>query len=49
MNKEIKTCVICGRKYKGWGNNAEPVKRGKCCDYCNMVKVIPVRLKLIIK
>jgi hypothetical protein len=38
-------CVICGCEIKGYGNNAEPVKSGRCCDTCNATKVIPARLK----
>lgn len=37
-------CCICGKLIKGWGNNAEPVAPGKCCDECNAVVVIPSRL-----
>lgn len=42
-----KTCVICGKKFRGFGNNAEPVKRGECCDDCNFNKVLPKRLGLV--
>ena len=28
------------------GNNAEPVREGRCCDDCNMNKVVPARLIL---
>ena len=42
-------CVICGFKYEGFGNNAEPVKRGKCCGVCNDLQVIPARLKYMQK
>ena len=45
-------CVICGRPiipciYTGWdqGNNAEPVKAGRCCDDCDQRKVIPRRME----
>ena len=38
-------CVICGRKFEGFGNNAEPVRKGRCCDICNLMKVIPARLQ----
>ena len=38
-------CVICGEPIEGYGNNAEPVKKGKCCDKCNQEVVIPARLK----
>lgn len=28
-------CSICGGVYHGYGNNAEPVNSGRCCDTCN--------------
>jgi len=37
-------CCICGKTFKGYGNNAEPVKQGICCDECNMMIVIPERV-----
>ena len=42
------TCSICGTKYTGYGNNAEPVNNGKCCDTCNIKVVIPARLKQLL-
>lgn len=39
-----RVCCICRRHYTGFGNNAEPVKRGRCCDDCNIAIVIPARL-----
>lgn len=42
---EKKTCVICGKEFEGYGNNAQPVKDGMCCDECNQKVVIPARLK----
>lgn len=42
--KDAWKCCICGRKFTGWGNNAQPVKDGKCCDTCNFTKVIPARI-----
>jgi hypothetical protein len=46
-------CILCGKeievvKETGWdkGNNAQPLAEGRCCDKCNMTKVIPARLKL---
>lgn len=38
-------CCICSNEFEGWGNNAQPVANGQCCDYCNIHKVIPARLK----
>lgn len=37
-------CCICGEEFEGYGNNAEPVKEGTCCDSCNYAVVIPARL-----
>ena len=43
-------CCICGETYEGYGNNPFPVKDyGKCCDKCNLEKVIPARINSIIK
>jgi len=50
-------CVICSEPIKPlldpttgavvWehGNNAEPIKEGRCCDDCNRDKVIPRRFE----
>ena len=43
----MKKCSICGKSFKGYGNNPEPVQRwfkGACCDECNMTVVMPARL-----
>lgn len=37
-------CVLCGKKIVGYGNNAEPLAHGRCCDECNVTKVIPYRI-----
>lgn len=42
-------CSICNKEIKpegSWtqGNNAEPVKSGRCCNECNMNIVIPARI-----
>jgi len=42
--KEIKECCICSLEYIGYGNNATPVKEGRCCDVCNSFKVVPARM-----
>ena len=39
------TCSICGKKYEGYGNNAQPVNKGRCCDNCNATIVVPRRLQ----
>ena len=37
-------CSICNEDFEGFGNNAEPINDGRCCDFCNMAVVIPTRL-----
>jgi hypothetical protein len=32
---EKKVCSICDKKYRGFGNNAQPINNGECCDSCN--------------
>lgn len=39
-------CVICGKRYSGYGNNAEPLKEGRCCDECNII-VIQYRIAVL--
>lgn len=39
-------CSICGKEYKGFGNNPAPLNRGKCCDECNSGIIVPLRLFL---
>ncbi len=46
--KELK-CSICGCTIKdkmGWkyGNNAQPINNGRCCDNCNDMVVVPQRI-----
>ena len=39
-------CSIC--KYNeilGFGNNAQPINNGICCNWCNGEFVIPARIK----
>jgi hypothetical protein len=38
-------CSICECEYDRWGNNAEPVNDGRCCDFCNWAVVIPARAR----
>lgn len=47
MAEETKICSICKKPYTGWGNNAQPVNDGRCCDDCNTTAVIPARLALM--
>ena len=54
MNRTRKTipkCCICGKKLLGedeFGNNPEPVKsKGRCCNACNWMYVIPARAEMV--
>jgi hypothetical protein len=42
-----KTCSICQLPFTEWGNNAQPINDGRCCDSCNTRAVIPARLNMI--
>ena len=48
-------CCICGEEIEkditGWdqGHNAEPVKKGRCCIWCNNTVVVPTRLERLFK
>lgn len=46
-SKEENICCICKKPFEGYGNNAEPVCSGSCCDKCNIERVIPMRFKMI--
>lgn len=40
-------CTICGKSYRGYGNSADPVNAGRCCDDCNLHVVVPARIKMV--
>lgn len=47
MNEQEKTCCLCGKKFKGWGNNPFPLDEdpnATCCDKCNAEIVVPARI-----
>ena len=44
----MKTCILCKKPFTEYGNNPEPLapfEKGKCCNDCNLTKVIPARLQ----
>lgn len=42
------TCCICHEPIiNGYGNNAQPVMDGTCCDKCNIERVIPMRFEMM--
>ena len=39
------TCCLCGKAFKGYGNNPAPAADdGRACDQCNASVVVPRRL-----
>lgn len=42
----MEKCVFCKREIVGYGNNAEPIRKGRCCDRCNAFVVVPMRFAL---
>lgn len=51
LREEIRTdkryCCICGEEIIGYGNNADPVAYGSCCDNCSITYVIPARMEAL--
>ena len=46
MEEKEHVCCICGKRFKGYGNNPDPLKKeGRCCDECNK-EVIKARLEM---
>lgn len=49
MDNETKVCCICGKQFKGYGNNPWPIKEeGECCEQCNYNIVLPKRIEDVI-
>ena len=42
--KDVKICSICKKHYVGEGNSAVPINKGRCCDLCNKVRVVPAKI-----
>lgn len=43
-------CCLCGAEIIGEGNNPEPLSSdGRCCDECNLFKVLPERLRAFLE
>ena len=45
-------CCLCSKEVECYGNNPSPIQTqnedDKCCDECNLAKVIPARINLVI-
>ena len=33
-------CSMCNENIEGFGNNAQPINDGRCCDDCNILVII---------
>jgi hypothetical protein len=42
---ESHLCSICHRAFEEYGNNADPINKGRCCNRCADLYVIPARIK----
>jgi len=40
-------CCFCGADYGRYGNNAQPLFDGRCCNDCNTEMVIPARISMM--
>jgi len=40
----MKKCVLCEKEFAGYGNNAQPLAEGLCCDACN-IRVMAARIE----
>jgi hypothetical protein len=39
-------CCFCRRVIEGHGHNPYPLGRGRCCDECHDLRVLPARMRL---
>lgn len=45
MSELLEKCVLCGKEIRSeFLNNAQPLAEGRCCNSCNIGKVVPTRL-----
>ena len=45
----VQTCSICNGPIVGFGNNAQPVNDGRCCDRCYSETVVPERVRRVLE
>jgi hypothetical protein len=49
MMTPVKVCSICTGAIVGFGNDAQPINDGRCCDRCHAERVIPERARRILE
>ena len=45
----VQACAICNGAIVGFGNDAQPINDGHCCDRCHTERVIPERARRILR
>ncbi len=48
-NDDVKVCSICNGAIVGFGNIAEPIRAGRCCDRCYWETVVPERVRRMLE
>ena len=44
------SCVLCRKPFTEYGNDPWPVSiTVRCCNACNALKVVPARLRMLVK
>lgn len=38
-NQSNNICSICGDTFSEYGNNAQPINDGRCCNQCNQIVI----------
>src|SRR6516164_335761 len=45
----VKVCSICTGAIVGFGNDAQPINDGRCCDRCHAERVVPERARRMLE
>ena len=46
--KKIQCCLCSKEIIEKYSHNAEPIQKGRCCTDCNIDKVIPERIRILV-
>lgn len=44
--KQTGKCCLCKYEYTHFGNNPQPLMEGRCCNSCDLTKVVPERIRI---
>jgi len=45
----VKVCLICSGAIVGFGNDAQPITDGRCCDRCHAERAVPERVRRMLE